>query len=51
MLNHEIEAKETAGFTKAARRSSGLIETKESKIGFLFDMRCATIMHAHRYHI
>jgi NADPH:quinone reductase-like Zn-dependent oxidoreductase len=25
-----------------------LIETKESNLGFLFDMRCATIVHAHK---
>ncbi|KAB1086401.1 hypothetical protein F4V91_08125 [Neorhizobium galegae] len=31
--------------------ASGLIETKESGLGFLFGMRCATIPHAYRDHI
>ncbi|MCQ1854250.1 DUF5343 domain-containing protein [Neorhizobium galegae] len=35
----------------AYRGASGLIETKESGLGFLFGMRCATIPHAYRDHI
>lgn len=30
---------------------SGLIETKESDLGFQFLCAYATILHAHRYHI
>jgi hypothetical protein len=30
---------------------SGLIETKESDLGFQFLREYATILHAHRYHI
>ncbi|WP_367889904.1 gamma-mobile-trio protein GmtX [Neorhizobium galegae] len=41
------------GFVTALQEilASGLIETKESGLGFLFGMRCATIPHAYRDHI
>jgi hypothetical protein len=31
--------------------ASGLIETKESDLGFQFSHEYATVLHAHRYHI
>jgi hypothetical protein len=33
------------------RRASGLLETKESDLGFQFSHEYATVLHAHRCHI